>query len=92
MLEVSDRVVVCLNLMDEARRKGIVVDPQALAAELGVPVVPTTARTGRGIEELIRSSAELCRGTTPRRSRSVAAKGATVVAIVALIAKTIPHH
>ena len=48
VLEVSDRVVVCLNLMDEARRKGIVVDHDTLASALGVPVVPTTARTGRG--------------------------------------------
>jgi ferrous iron transport protein B len=84
VLEVSDRVVVCLNLMDEARRKGIAVDHDALAAELGVPVVPTTARTGRGIDVLIRTIAAVCRGTLPRRSRPVAAKGATAAAIVAL--------
>jgi ferrous iron transport protein B len=84
VLEVSDRVVVCLNLMDEARRKGIIVDHQALASELGVPVVPTTARTGRGIDELIRTISEVCRGSLPQHSRSVAAKGATAAAISAL--------
>jgi ferrous iron transport protein B len=81
VLEVSDRVVVCLNLMDEARRKGIVVDHDALAKELGVPVVPTTARTGRGIDPLIRAIATVCRETTPRRSRAVAAKGTAATAI-----------
>ena len=39
VLEITDRVVVCLNLMDEARRKGVVIDPAKLSAELGVPVV-----------------------------------------------------
>jgi ferrous iron transport protein B len=46
ILEITDRVVVCLNLMDEARRHGIAVDPGRLAEELGVPVVPTVAARG----------------------------------------------
>jgi len=53
VLEITDRVVVCLNLMDEARRRGIAVDPKALSRELGVPVVPTAARSGEGIPELL---------------------------------------
>jgi ferrous iron transport protein B len=81
VLEVSDRVVVCLNLMDEARRKGIVVDHGKLASELGVPVVPTSARTGRGIAELIRTIAGVCRGTIPSRSRPVAVKGSSAAAV-----------
>jgi ferrous iron transport protein B len=81
VLEVSDRVVVCLNLMDEARRKGVVVDHARLASELGVPVVPTTARTGRGIAELIRTIAGVCRGTIPSRSRPVAVKGSSAAAV-----------
>ena len=52
ILEITDRVVVCLNLMDEAKRHGIAVDPKKLAAELGVPVVPAAARQGVGIPEL----------------------------------------
>jgi len=55
VLEVTDRVVVCLNLMDEARRHGIAVDPQALARELGVPVVAASARRREGIDELRRA-------------------------------------
>jgi ferrous iron transport protein B len=53
ILEITDRVVVFLNLMDEARRHGIALDPGKLEEELGVPVVPGTAREGIGIDELL---------------------------------------
>lgn len=53
VLEITDRVVVCLNLMDEARRHGIGIDPAALSRELGVPVMATSARNGEGMPELL---------------------------------------
>jgi len=53
VLEITDQVVVCLNLMDEARRHGVGVDAKKLAAELGVPVIPAAARRGEGIPELL---------------------------------------
>jgi ferrous iron transport protein B len=53
ILEITDRVVVCLNLMDEARRHGIAVDPDKLSEQLGVPVVPAVARRKEGIPELL---------------------------------------
>ena len=53
VLEVTDRVVVCLNLIDEAARHGIEIDTKALAERLGVPVIATAARFGRGVAELI---------------------------------------
>ena len=53
VLEITDRVVVCLNLMDEARRRGIGVDATKLSHELGVPVIPTSARSGEGIPQLL---------------------------------------
>lgn len=52
VLEITSRVVVCLNLMDEARRVGIAIDPEALSRELGVPVVATAARQGEGLDAL----------------------------------------
>ena len=52
ILEITDRVVIDLNLVDEARRHGIAIDERKLEAELGVPVVPTVARSGEGIPEL----------------------------------------
>jgi len=53
ILEITGRVVVCLNLMDEARRHGIAVDPRKLEQELGVPVVAAAARRGEGIPALL---------------------------------------
>jgi ferrous iron transport protein B len=53
VLETTERVVICLNLMDEARRHGIEVDERRLSRDLGVPVVPTSARYGEGLEELL---------------------------------------
>ena len=45
-------VVVCINLMDEARRRGITVDTGRLSRMLGVPVVPASAGRGEGLEAL----------------------------------------
>ena len=70
VLEVTDRVVVCLNLMDEAKRHGIEVDAAALERELGVPVVPTVARHGRGIDALRAAIARVAsEGGNPHRHR-----------------------
>ena len=52
-LAQTPRVVVALNLADEAARRGIRVDAEALAAELGVPVIPTQARDGIGADKLL---------------------------------------
>jgi ferrous iron transport protein B len=64
ILEITDRVVVCLNLMDEARRHGIGIDVDELAAQLGVPVVPTVARRGDGIPELLEAVHGVATGET----------------------------
>lgn len=55
VLEITDKVVVCVNLMDEADRKKINIDFEKLSAILGVPVVGTNARDGKGIDELMQS-------------------------------------
>ena len=52
VLEITDQAVICLNLIDEADRHGIAIDDRRLAKDLGVPVVPTSARNGHGIPEL----------------------------------------
>ena len=64
VLEITDRVVVCLNLMDEAARHGLQVDERRLARDLGVPVVPTTARSKDGLELLIQTIHEMATGKT----------------------------
>lgn len=55
VLERNIPVVVALNMVDEARHKGILIDAEALALELGVPVIPTVAVTGVGISDLVAS-------------------------------------
>ncbi|MDF2564430.1 MAG: ferrous iron transporter FeoB [Massilibacillus sp.] len=52
IMNITSKVVVCVNLLDEAKRKGIEVDLKRLSKELGVPVVGTTARTGEGLDKL----------------------------------------
>ncbi|HPU01992.1 MAG TPA: ferrous iron transport protein B [Bacillota bacterium] len=52
ILEITSRVVVCVNLIDEAERKKIRLDLPLLSRLLGVPVVGTNARDGRGLRRL----------------------------------------
>ncbi|MBU7007005.1 ferrous iron transport protein B [Phosphitispora fastidiosa] len=52
-LEITGNVVVCVNLLDEAERKEIKIDLKVLQARLGVPVVGVSARSGRGLNQLM---------------------------------------
>lgn len=54
-LEITNNVVVCVNLMDEAKRKGISININKLSSLLGVPVVATSASIGLGLDMLIDS-------------------------------------
>lgn len=62
VLEITDRVVICLNLMDEAHRHGLQIDHRRLARDLGVPVVPTIARYGEGLDQLLQAIADIATG------------------------------
>ena len=64
VLEITNRVVVCLNLMDEVDRHKMKVDHRRLARDLGVPVVPTVARYNEGLEELLAAIHEVAVGDT----------------------------
>ena len=95
ILEITDRVVVCLNLVDEARRHGISVDPKRLQRELGVPVVPAVARRGEGIDALLKAATEVAtraRRNRPHRIRShPEAVEEAVDAIEPLVAEEFPE-
>ena len=53
ILEITNRAVLCLNLIDEAKRKNIVINDRELSKQLGIPVVPTSARNKEGMEQLL---------------------------------------
>ncbi len=53
IMKIAPKVILCVNLMDEARRQGIRVDAQRLSALLGIPVVCTAVPKGEGLEALL---------------------------------------
>jgi ferrous iron transport protein B len=71
VLEITNRAVICLNLMDEARRHGLEVDDRRLARDLGVPVVPTAARQDDGIPQLIQALDEVATGQTVGKQHQI---------------------
>ena len=64
VLEITNRVVISLNLMDEADRHHLTVDSRRLARDLGVPVVPTVARYDEGLDDLLAAIGEVASGKT----------------------------
>ena len=52
IMEITPNIIVCVNLMDEARKKNIIIDIPALEKELGIPVVAAAARKGEGLDTL----------------------------------------
>ena len=64
-------LVVCLNMMDEATRKGMAIDTSALAEALGVPVVEAIAARGQGVVETFRAAIKLQRTLPPAHPRRI---------------------
>ena len=56
LLEMGTKVIIALNMMDEAKLKHIDVDLKKLSSELGVPVIGTIAAKKKGLEDLIKES------------------------------------
>ncbi len=64
-LEITKRVVVCVNLLDEAKKKKIFIDLDQLSKELGVPVVGTSARSKKGLDDLLMTVEVLTKNSEP---------------------------
>jgi ferrous iron transport protein B len=93
VLEITDRVVVAVNLMDEAKRRGIEVDTRSLARDLGVPAVPIVARTAENVMALLGEVAGVASGetvTSPIRSRGTPEFERAVGRLVPLIERAAP--
>lgn len=70
VMEITDKIVLCVNLMDEAKRKNIHINLKELEKLLGIPVVGTAARSGEGLEELKSTIAKVASGkiqTNPKK-------------------------
>ncbi len=67
IIGVTSKAVLCLNMMDEAARRGITVDTKELSMQLGIPVVPVTARSGKGIRDLKDTVLAVASGKLPTR-------------------------
>ncbi len=93
VMEITEKVVVAVNLMDEAKRKGIEVDTRSLSRDLGVPVVPITARTGEGISTLLTTVADVIEGRTltkPIHIHGTPEFQQAVASLIPLIEQTAP--
>ena len=95
ILDITDRVVVYLNLIDEARRRGIAVDAKRLEQELGVPVVSGIARESVGIDDLLNAAHRVARGEASTRPYRLERHSEDVEGTVASLAEVVddafPH-
>ena len=89
ILDITDRVVVYLNLVDEARRRGIAVDAKRLEREFGVPVVSGIARERVGIDDLLDTAHRLSIGNTSTRPYRLARHADEVEDTVASLARVV---
>ena len=71
ILEITNKVVLCLNLMDEARRHQISIDVRTLSKDLGIPVVQTSARSKEGIPELLAAIRQVATGNFEAYSKKL---------------------
>ena len=78
VLELTGKVLVCVNLMDEAERLGVQVDLPALSQQLGVPVVGTAGGRQDGLEELKKAVAALVTSEAPAEPQRAPAERVTL--------------
>lgn len=94
ILDITNRVIVYLNLTDEARRHGIGTDPKRLEQQLGVPVITGVARSNIGINELLDAAHDVATGstqTTPYRiARHDQSVEQAVASLMTVVEETFP--
>ena len=71
VLELTDRCIFCVNLLDEAKRRHLEVNLPALERELGVPVTGITASSGQGLDRLQERVRQMADGFVPVHPRRV---------------------
>lgn len=71
VMELTNNVILCVNLMDEARRKNIKIDIKRLKRELQIPIVPTVARDGHGLYELKETAYQISNNLIKIKSKKI---------------------
>lgn len=71
VMELTDNVILCLNLLDEANKKGIKINKNKLEDKLGIPVVLTAARSGLGMDELKETLNKVVKGEYKFKNKPV---------------------
>jgi ferrous iron transport protein B len=71
VMEITDNVILCINLVDEAEKKGIHIDIEKLEEILQVPVVSTVARDGKGVDKLLEIIHKISEGQLNPRPKKV---------------------
>jgi len=89
VLEITDRAVVCLNLMDEAQRHHLQLDERRLARDLGVPVVPTAARHREGFDLLLKTIGDMAGGRIAGRAYRIQSEPPELKHAIATLAQQI---
>ncbi len=92
VLEITERSVLCVNLVDEADRHGLKVDGRHLSRELGIPVVLASARSGIGIPELLQAIAEVAEGRFVCRPHRLTANNPRLESAVSRLAALIEEQ
>ena len=82
LLDMGFPVVAALNLFDQVRKKGIEIDVPALSRLLGIPVIPTVATHGEGLEDLLSAAVAAVRSSRKQCPERTLAYGADIEKIV----------
>ncbi len=94
VLQLTEKAIVCVNLMDEARAHGLSVDARGLARDLGVPVVLAAARQGEGVDQLLTEIDDMANGRSgcnPYRMKyDIPTVKESVDELVAMLSETFP--
>lgn len=94
VFQITEKAVLCVNLIDEAKAHGITVDARGLSRDLGVPVVLAAARQGEGIDRLLKEIDDMAHGRSvcnPHRLQlDIPSVNKSVEELVAALGQTFP--
>lgn len=70
-MKITQNVIVCVNLIDEAEKKGIKINKKLLEESLGIPVVTTSARDGKGVPKLLQQISKFPKGSNITKKKMI---------------------